>query len=230
MIVSIHQPCFIPWPGFFEKVLKADTFVLLDTVQFEKNSFDNRNKVRIANGDTWLTIPVKTKGKFEHMTWQNLEIQNEEPWRKKHLKTLEHNYSKSRYWLKYQEKIREIYQKNQQLLLDFNLDFMSFIFNELEIETKIVRASDLDLTEKKSDLVLEILLKLGASTYISGAMGKNYLKESDFHRNNIEIIYQDYKPPIYAQAYRNFVPYMSILDVLLNHGRETRSIVLGETL
>lgn len=228
MIVSIHQPSFLPWLGYFEKVIRSNCFVILDTVQFEKNSFDNRNKIKTKKGNLWLTIPVKTKGRFDSMTWQELEIQNAENWRKKHLKTIEMNYSKSPFFKKYKNRLFEIIDSQHNRLLDINIELLNFLFDSLEVQTKIIRASDLKIKSKKSDLVLDIVKKLDGNKYYSGALGKNYLELEKFSSNGIEVIFQDYKHPTYNQINGDFISHLSIIDLLFNEGKKSHSIIVGE--
>lgn len=227
MIVSIHQPSYLPWLGYFEKMASSELFVILDTVQFEKNSFDNRNKIRTSEDWCWLTVPVKTKGKSQEMTWQNLEIQNQINWRRKHFSSIKTNYGRSPFWSDYAEELEYIYDKDYERLLDINLALVHFFRKHLGITTPLVFASDMQLVETKSNLVLEILSKLEATSYYSGALGKDYLELDKFSKNDIDVEFQNYLHPEYEQRFSGFVPYMSTLDLLLCKGDESRGIILN---
>lgn len=227
MIVSIHQPSYLPWLGYFEKMALSEKFVILDTVQFEKNSFDNRNKIRIKEGWCWLTVPVKTKGQFRGMNWQNLEIQNQNNWRKKHLSSIKFNYSRSPFWNNYAEELEDIYARDYERLIDINMTLIHFFRKQLGITTPLVFASEMQLVESKSDLVLEILSKLEATKYYSGALGKDYLELEKFSDVGISVDFQDYKHPEYEQRFPGFVPNMSALDLLMSMGDESKRLILN---
>ena len=109
-IITIHQPNYLPWAGFFHKAMLSDIFVIFDDVQYQKNSFINRNKVKTSNGETWLTVPIKVKGKSRETLINEAEIDNEQRWRKKHLNTIKLNYSKSKYYARYIPFFEEILQ------------------------------------------------------------------------------------------------------------------------
>lgn len=221
MKISIHQPCFIPWPGFFEKLLQVDKFVILDTVQFEKNSFDNRNKLRDAASDHWLTVPVFTKGKFGQNPWRDLLINNDIDWRSKHLKSIRMWYGKSRYFEEVYPIIDCAYAKRHRFLFDLNISLILSIMAYLEIRTPLIFASDLSLSSKKSELVLDIALSTGATSYYSGTKGQNYLDLASFASNSISITFQSYNPPVYKQLYKPFIPCLSIVDLLFSVGKES---------
>lgn len=226
MILSIHQPNFIPWLGFFHKVMLSDIFVLLDNVQFEKNSFINRNKVKIVNGCCWLTVPVKLSRKFG-IKINKVEIANKQAWRKKHLATIMHNYKKTPYFEFYKPFFMEMYTKDWSSLVELNVFVLKKLFQMLSISTKIVLASTLEINGKKSDLVLNICKKYNADIYISGNLGRNYLINSDFCAAGIQIYYQNYQHPIYQQLYGDFLPYMSIIDLICNCGPNSKNIILN---
>lgn len=217
MILSAHQPAYLPWLGYFDKIARADVFVYLDTVQYEKNSFINRNQVKTAQGTSWLTIPVKTKG---HIAGSLLttEIDESQPWRQKHLKTIEMNYRKAPFFEKNFPKLQEIILKPESLLAEMSWKQLQFWLTEFDIKTKVVRASDLPVQSKKSDLVLDLCKHVGANRYLSGALGKDYLDEAAFAESGVKIDYQDFKPSVYPQLWGNFVPYMSIVDYWMNTG------------
>lgn len=215
MIVSIHQPNFMPWLGFFEKISKSDVFVILDDAQFEKNSFLNRNKIKSSNGVQWLTLP--TKGKVNDKI-NEAEISNNTDWRKNHLHSLEFAYKKSKNFNSIFSGIKEIYeQKNWVKMADLNLALIYFLMNKLNIrDKKIVLSSDLAVEGKSSERLLSIVQKLGGDVYFSGVTGKDYLDEELFKRHNIKVIYQTFQHPVYKQCWGEFVPNLSAIDYLFN--------------
>ena len=216
MIVTAHQPAYLPWLGYIEKIMRSDIYVFLDAVQFEKNSFTNRNKIKTPQGPIWLTVPVISKGHIGS-TMMELMIDKRGSWQRKHLNAISLNYKKAPYYEEIIEKIKPFYLNDYETLVDFCFDYTKFWLKELNINTKIVRFSDLKIQSEKSDLVFDICQKLKADTYISGALGKGYLKEERFLTNGIKVIYQDYKPQEYPQLWDSeFLPYMSILDFVMN--------------
>ncbi|MBC7949310.1 MAG: WbqC family protein [Chitinophagaceae bacterium] len=215
MILSAHQPAYLPWLGYFDKIINSNIFVYLDSVQFEKNSFTNRNRIKTPQGATWLTVPVKIKGHIGK-TLMEIEIDNSQDWRKKHLNTIFMNYKKVPRFEACYEKLEKLYQNRNPLLTELCWDQLLFWMNELGISTQIVRSSCLPIDAKKSDLVLELCRYHKADHYISGILGRNYLQVEDFARDNIAVTFQEYKHPVYPQVWGDFLPYMSILDFWMN--------------
>lgn len=227
-VISIHQPCYLPWLGYFEKIDISDVHVVLDTVQFEKNSFINRNKIKTPQGWCWLTVPVLTKGRFEDLSLRDLHIDNRQNWQAKHFKSIISNYGKAPFFNDYIEGLRLFYEREWKLLATLNIEMLKYFINELGINTKIVLASSFNPEGEKSRLVLNICKHFKASEYLSGELGRQYLNEEEFKEEGIEVSYQSYKPPAYRQLFGESEPYMSIVDLLMNCGDESRAILLGE--
>lgn len=225
MIVSINQPAYLPWLGYFDRIEASDIHIILDHVQFEKNSFTNRNKIKTAQGTTWLTVPLLTKGKFGDLTIQTIEIDNKSKWAKKHLAGIRQNYGKSPFFKNYFPQLEEIYNQEwthlNQLISKLNALFLEW----LKIDTKLIYSSDLKIDSIKSELVLDLCKEVEATKYISGAIGRNYLEVELFHNNKIEVVFQEYQHPTYTQLYEGFESYMCILDLLFNHGEESLAII-----
>lgn len=211
MILSAHQPAYLPWLGYFDKIARADVFVYLDTVQFEKNSFINRNQIKTPQGSLWLTIPVKTKGHTSKSLFTT-EIDDSQPWRIKHLKSIEMNYRKAPRFEECFPKIQALLTIPESNLAEYCLHQLRFWLGELAIDTRIVRSSELPITSAKSDLVLDLCQYFGAQHYLSGALGRDYLVEDDFSKAGIGIEYQSFKSPVYPQLWGDFIPYLGILD------------------
>lgn len=222
MILSIHQPAYLPWLGYFEKISRSDLFVYLDTVQYEKNSFINRNKIKTSQGVAWLSIPIKTKGHIAGSLMTS-EIDEKQSWRRKHLKTIEMNYRNALFFDTNFTRLQEVILKPESLLAELAWHQLQFWLNEFGINTKVVRASDMPVHSKKSDLVLDLCRYFGASRYLSGELGKNYLNESDFAKSGIAIEYQSFKPSAYRQLWGEFLPGLSIVDYWMNCGAHLRS-------
>lgn len=219
MILSIHQPAYLPWLGYFDRIAASDAFVVLDTVQLEKNSFTNRNRIKTANGPVWLTVPVFQKG---HMSkpLREIEIDETRDWRRKHVLAIAQSYARARRFPERFARLSTLIERQEHNLTDLCVTQLAFWLGELGIKTPVVRASDLDVEGTKSDLVLGICQKLKAGTYISGPLGRGYLDEAAFARAGIRLIYHDYAHPTYPQLHGEFMPLLSVVDWWLNAEHE----------
>ena len=197
-------------------------------MQFEKNSYTNRNIVYTPNGPAWLTIPVKTKGKFKDIAIKELEIDNSQKWRKKHWDTIYQSYNQTPYFSEHKNFFKSVYTKDWEFLFDLNREVNNYILSALNIQTKLVYSSDLNLERKKDELVLELCQKSDATTYLSGALGRSYLNEEAFKGKGINVVYQDYKHPHYKQENRKkFEHNIAVIDLLFNSGSESIEIILS---
>jgi len=218
-IIAIHQPNFLPWLGFFYKMVKSDVFVFLDNVQFSKNSYQNRVKIKTPHGAVWLTVPVLHK--FGQLTLE-VKINNTEKWREKHLRTFEMNYKKAPFFKPIFDLLQEIYFKKEwELLVDFNTELILCISKYLGIKTEIMRASLLNAGGKSTELLVNILKELNASTYLSGKGGAKYQNEDVFKTIGIKLIYSNFEHPNYPQLWEGFLEGLSIVDLLFNCGEKS---------
>lgn len=217
MRLSAHQPAYLPWLGYFDKIWQSDLFVYLDGVQFEKNSFTNRNQIKTPQGGAWLTVPVKLKGHLGR-TIREIEIENRQNWQKKHLQSIYMNYKKAPRFEECFHKLEMFYQREYILLDELCWDQLQFWLEELGIPTQIVRQSELDIVAQKSDLVLELCRRFNADHYLSGTLGRDYLDEKTFAHAGIKIAYQEYQHPVYPQLWGKFVSHLSIVDFWMNSG------------
>ncbi|MDE1819161.1 MAG: WbqC family protein, partial [Thaumarchaeota archaeon] len=140
MIVSIHQPNYIPWLGYFEKILRSDIFVFLDDVQYEKNYLINRNKIRTNDGSMWMTIPVNAK---HDSIVNNVRIDNSQSWADKHKKSIQINYAKSDFLQNYLDFFNALYEQQFELLIDINMEVIRYLMKQLDIGTKTIFSSEL---------------------------------------------------------------------------------------
>lgn len=217
MIVSIHQPAYLPWLGYFARIAASDVFVYFDSVQFEKNSFTNRNRIKTADGPIWLTVPVLQRGHLDKRL-TDIEIVWHQDWRNKHLRSIEQSYRKAPRFDECFPQLVDLYQPKDHLLAELCYRHLRFWLRELDITTRVVRASELNVTGQNSDLVLALCRQLGATTYLSGPLGRSYIKEDEFAAANISLTYQEFKHPQYPQLYGPFLPAMAVLDYWFNCG------------
>ena len=227
MIVSINQPAYLPWLGYFHRIAVSDAHIVLDQVQFEKNSFTNRNKIRTREGWCWLTVPVQTSGKFGDLPIQGLKIAGGRPWAAKHWETLRLNYSKAPFFDQHARFFEGIYARPWENLSDLAREITAYLLAAFEIKTKLYFGSEMKASGKKDELVLNLCCELGATEYLSGPLGRNYLREDLFREHAIALRYDDYHHPVYSQVYRGFEPFMAALDLLFNAGPASRGILLN---
>lgn len=223
-IVSIRQPGYLPYLGFFKKIQSSDVFVYLDDVQYERGDWDNRNKIWTVNGSAWLTVPVLNK-LGEKLN--EVKIDNTKNWNFKHRTTIKMNYQKAPFFDKYWEKIETIFNQKWEKLIDLNFSLIEFFNSELNIKTKTVKSSELNIHSTGSNRLLEICQKLNADIYLSGALGKNYLDKNIFSSAKISVMYENFLHPIYNQMNNNFIPNLSIIDLLFNEGEKSKQILLN---
>ncbi len=223
MILSAHQPAYLPWLGYFEKIARADVFVFMDTVQFEKNSFINRNRIKTPQGAQWLTVPVKTRGHLA-ATLRSTEIDETQRWRDKHLRSIAVNYRRAAHFARCFPKLEQLLRLPENSLAELCWRHMRFWLEEFGVDTRAVRASELPVTGTKSGLVLAYCRHLGATRYISGTLGRDYLLESEFIAAGVSVEFQEYSHPTYPQLWGQFLPQMSVVDAWMNCGPETAAL------
>lgn len=222
LTVAIHQPEFLPWLGLIDKLRRCDTFVFLDCVQYEKNYFQNRNRIRAAWGPVWLTVPVLTKGRSSQ-TIRDVAIRGADAWPRRHWQSLVQHYRAAPFFERYFAGLRPLYEKPWERLADLNIAMIEWLAGAFGLSRRFVRASALDVTGKRSELLASICAAVGATEYLSGVSGRDYLDESVFA--DVSVRYQDFQHPVYRQCYEPFVPMMSSLDLLFNAGPDALRVV-----
>jgi hypothetical protein len=215
--IAIHQPEHLPWLGYLDKARKADAFIFLDTVAFKKNYFENRNRIRTPQGWAWVTVPVLLKGRFGQ-AFLEVEINNQARWAEVYYRTLLQNYSRAPFWKTYGPVLEELLLRPWEKLVDLNLALIDLVWRAFGITTPTRRASTLGVTGKKSGLLLDICRRTGATVYLSGPSGKDYLEQSLFTDAGIGIEFHEFHHPKYPQRFPTFVPGMASIDLLLNEG------------
>lgn len=219
--ISIHQPNYLPWAGYFSKILQGDIFVLLDQVQYSKNSVINRNVIKTPQGSFFLSIPIEKK--FYHEKIKDVLLPQENKWAIKHWKSIETNYSRAPFFNSYKDFFSKHFSSSPKKLVDFNEKMIRYLIKELKIEVEIRRSSELKVPDvKASDLLLSIVEVLGGSTYISGPGGREYLHEPAFNERNVKVEYTNYPNPSYPQLFGDFLPRLSVIDLLFNVGEKAR--------
>lgn len=222
MIVAIHQPNFLPWLGYFNKIMHSDVFVFFDNVQFPRSrSYCSRVKIKTPTGPAWLTVPVEGKSSLNSIA--EIKLSNQHLWQNKHLRTITANYQKTPYFHKIYPLLEEVYSAKWTYLADFNIALITRICAYLGIEAKLIRSTEMQIKpEQGLTNILNILNELGASSYISGvgAGTARYFDEQAFRQQGIALIFQGFSHPVYPQQWGEFSPDLSIIDLLFNCGPE----------
>ena len=225
MILTAHQPCYLPWLGLFHKMALAEMFVCFDKVQYQTKGYNNRNQIWTPTGPQWLTVPVLTKG-YRGKTMDQIEINHAVPWQRKHFRSLTQNYRKARYFDRYLPTLEDIYDRPWTRLCDLNDFMVQWFLGALEIDVGYRYAHDYQFQGTKSALVLEMCQQLGATTYIFGANGRAYADVGAFEQAGIRVVFQDYHHPVYSQFGGPFQSHLSVLDLLMHHGPEAKAILM----
>ena len=227
-VVAIHQPQFLPWLGYFDKLDRSDVFCLLDTVQYKKNEFQNRNRIKTSQGWQWLTVPVTYR--FPQRIHE-VGINQTVDWQRKHLQALKTNYSKAPFFETYYASFEEFYQQSYELLVEVNVACILLLLKLLGLERKLVLASSLQVeTEEPTLRLVKICQALGGDAYLSGRDGAKYMDLETFHNHRLEVVFQDFNHPEYPQSYDPFEPNLSVVDLLFNCGPESSTIIREESI
>ena len=223
MKIAIHQANYFPYPGFFHKINQADVFVIQDDIKFV-NKVTNRNKIISSSGHTWINVPIK-KG-HQSLPIMDVKINNEIPWKKMNFKKVCAGYNKAKFFHLYKDFFENLYKKEWNNIFDLNFETIKQVLIWLNIKTKIVIESELDVSGPSTERLVNVCKKLGADTYISGIGGKKYLDEKLFEKNKIILKYQNYNPIKYTQHMsKSFIPNLSIIDLLANAGSESGKLL-----
>lgn len=226
MIVTIHQPEHMPWLGLLDKVSRADLFVVLDSVQFRKNYFQNRNRIRTSEGWSWITIPVQRP---LHIPISEVSVFADDAQRERYLARLAASYRASDFIADHLPSLAALISGSDTHLARLNVRILRYLFDHLGIRTPLVLASELDLPSGLggSDLLREIVKLTGGTTYLSGPSGRDYLDVEAFSQDDIHVDFHDFDHPIYRQLHEPFLPCMSVIDLLANEGPRSASILFG---
>lgn len=223
MIVAIHQPQFMPWLGYFDKLDRCDHFVLLDTVQYKKNEWQNRNRIKTAQGPQWLTVPVRFR--FPAAI-REVTVNENTNWRHKHWQSLVTNYPRAPHWEALEPALRELYERPWSELAELNRATVEMLVAALGIDTNTTWASHLEgIGDDPTGRLVDLCRALGADTYLSGTDGASYMDLDQFQEAGIEVIFQEYDHPTYPQLFGEFQSHLSALDLVLNCGRDSLSIL-----
>ena len=223
MIVSIHQPQYLPWLGYFDKIDRADVFVLLDNVQFKKNEWQNRNRIKTAQGPQWLTVPVLYR--FPQLICE-VGINSKERWQHKQRQAILSNYRKAHCWPLLEPFFEEIFAREWKTIGELNIHVVRALAALMGIATPIHVASELTtFPEDPDERLIAITRHFGADAYLAGSGGHDYMELEKYNSAGIKLIFQEYTHPVYSQMFGDFEPFMSVVDLIYNHGAESIEII-----
>lgn len=226
MRLAILQPFYLPYPGVFEQIRLADVFVFYDDVQFVPRSWQSRNRILTAQGPTWLTVPVRTKGQHRPAI-DEVRIDDGQGWRQRHLRTIQHAYARAEHhdWL--WERLEPVYAEGHERLADLNIALTRRLCSLLAVDARFLRSSELGVSGTASQRILDHCLEVGASRYLTGLGARDYLDERSFAAKGIELEYFEYDDAHYPQLHGAFVERLSVVDLLANVGPEAATWLPG---
>ena len=222
-IAAAHQPHYLPWLGYIHKILVSDVFVLLDTVQYAKNGWINRNKVKTSRGWQWITVPVVHRFGDPILA---VAIDARQLWSRKHLQALISNYSRARFFSRYCPVFDDLYARPWERLAELNCAVVARLLECMNVSRELVKASELGLPDEPTERLIGACKAVGATTYLSGPHGVKYMRLERFEEEGIEVVFQDFRHPVYPQLFGDFIADLSVVDLLFNCGDESTRIVL----
>ena len=215
MKIAIHQPDYIPYLGLFYKMWQVKKFVYLDDCQFSNVNWHHWNRIKTPQGECRLKIPVE-----QHLgdLINHVRTKDELGWKEKHLKTLEMNYGKTKYFDEFFKDFKELLAPTYKSIADMNIAINTFIAQKFGFNVEFFKSSDMDIKTFREERVLDICNKLSATTYISGNGARAYEEEEHFTARGLKLVYTDYEAIEYPQAWGEFIPNLSIVDFICNCG------------
>lgn len=234
MKIGALQTAYLPWLGFFDQIYQADLFIIYDDLQYTRKDWRNRNRIKTSHGPTWLTVPVLSKGAHKKRIC-DIAIAPDGRWAARHWQALKTNYARSPFFSRYSHFFHDLYGRQWKYLAPLNREIIDYCLDRLSIRTEVLYSSDHCLEQDylrqcagKTDATKRILFlcnRFGAKSFLEGASGKKYLKERVLEDAGIDFQYHDYSHPRYRQRFGPFIPYLSIVDLLCNHGDESLTIL-----
>jgi len=230
MIVAAHQPHYMPWLGYLDKVAKADVFVVMDDLQFEAQNFQNRQRLKLCTGAGWLTVPVHRGSQSDRIVDKRIDScrNQRQHWQHRHWRTIVTHYGSARYFADYAPELEEVYTRPWTSLFELDLHMLELAMRWFEIKTPLVKSSELHLQGQKTDRLIDMCKKLGARCYLTGSGGsQGYLDAEKIGRSGIGVVWQVFQHPRYDQRYPNagFASHLGFVDLVLNHGSASRDIL-----
>lgn len=220
------QPAYLPWLGYFDRINCCDLFIYLDDVKIDQSSktnFINRNKINSSSGPIWLTLPLKIKGNSDKKL-NELELVKDN-WKKKHNRSITFNYKKTPFFEDFNTELLSTFDFDWDFMVDIIYHINGKLLEKLNINTPILKSSEINVKGNKNDYILNLCKSQGATEYVSGIFGRDYLNNLAFQKQGIEILIHEYKTISYPQNFKLFTPYLSVIDLIFNHGEDALRII-----
>lgn len=236
MKLGALQPGYLPWLGFFDQIVHCDVFILYDELRYTPDSWRNRNRIRMPQGWCWLTVPVVNAG-IRDKTIREIEISEQGNWRRSHWRTIRNHYARAPFFPPHEEFFARLYEKRWKYLVDLDLEIIAYLLRMLRIGTKMLLASEESLEAnyarthatggEPTDRVAFLCQRLGADRFLEGALGRAFMQPARLEPLGIALEFHDYQHPYYHQRFGGFIPYLSVIDLLFNHGPDSLDILTG---
>lgn len=225
-IVVIHQPDFMPYLGFFDRLNKADIYVIFDNVQYVRSSrgWTSRDKIKTQKGERWITVGTKKAARDTAIN--RILLSEDFDWRDEHINLIRENYKNSPFYDEIIPYISELYSYKCEYMMDFNIESIKMLMKLFDIQIRFVMASDLQPEGKNNALIIDIMKRLGCKKYLSGVGARGYYVPELYEEAGIEVIWQNFAHPVYPQQFGAFIPYLSSIDMLFNCGIERSREIL----
>ena len=233
MIVAAHQPHYLPWLGYLDKLAKCDVFVVMDDLQYEAQNFQNRNRVKLNHGPHWLTVPLLRGAQTDRICDKRIDntgLGGRHHWQQRTWRTLVTHYGQTPSFDRYAPALEEVYTRRWDLLVELDLHMLDLARGWLGITGPIVRASSLELSGAKTERIAAMCKAVGASVYLTGRGGSaGYLDTELLARAGVSTLWQRFTHPVYPQRYAGlgFISHLGFLDLLLNCGSAAAATLHG---
>ena len=223
MILAAHQPHYLPWLGYLDKMSRGDVFVLMDDLQYEAQNFQNRNRIKLNNGAGWLTVPLERGHQSDRICDKRIRNDSnpKEHWARRHWTSIETHYRRAPHFDRYAPALEDMYARRWDTLLDLQLHVLELCRGWFGIAVPVVRSSSLALEGTRTERIADMCRKVGAKVYLSGRGGSTgYLDEGLLARSGVSVAWQSFQHPTYEQRYPQlgFVSHLAFLDALMNAG------------
>jgi hypothetical protein len=222
--VCIHQPDFVPYVGFFDRLVTSDVFVLLDDVQFLRRGWHHRDKIKTLKGSDWLTLNLQ-KGDYHQKINEVILHPDRKAWVPGCLGLISENYRKAPFFAEVFSDVERIFNTPHKNLVEINLEFIRYLLKAFDIEIEMVFASEINVATTKTQRLIDLVKGVKGTHYLSGTGAVDYLEPSLFEDADIVLEIQDFQHPTYPQLHGNFIPYLSSLDLLFNCGPQAKDIL-----
>jgi hypothetical protein len=224
MILTAHQPVYLPWLGLFHKISIADVYVHYNHVLHSPHDYTARNQIKTPQGSHKLIVPLQ-KSRSTSIKLKDLEIDNQSSWRRKHWQMIKMNYSRTPFFTEYAPIFEKFYTREWKFIDELNLEMLQVFLDILSIKIDIKISQDLNLISGKNEGIIDMCKKLDCNKIVFGTLGRNYVDKDLFQQNDIKINFQSYIHPEYTQRFWKFKSHMSIIDLIFNHGPKSLDIL-----